>query len=202
MNKIVRSPAPDWLKSKYKQWGKEWKRKYQERGRSDDFRWRRNQRHGYDDLVTELAAMTQYHCSFCDAYPMQRRVECTVEHFRPKTRHPFLAYTWKNLFLCCSTCQKEKLERFDRKLMKPDEASYNFDRYFQINWVTGRLDPNEANKCQEDQERARITIDLYGLNNNGKPDDRLEELKKFCDARTPNIQEWSYRFFIERGIGT
>ncbi len=199
MNKLFRTPVPIWLKAKYKEWGKKWKQKYEETGDSKKFKWRRYQRHGYDDLVEELATMTKFHCSFCDAYPMGRRLKCTVEHFRPKTRHPLLAYTWENLFLCCHNCQ-EKEDDFDRKLLKPDQSDYDFDRYFQINWSTGELEANAA-AVKEDQERAKITIKLYRLNTNGKPEDRLEELNKFRNSQNPDIQKWSYRFFIERGIG-
>ncbi len=198
MRKIDRTPAPEWLKAKYKEWGKEWKRTYTETGQSREFRWHQHKNHGYADLVEQLSTMTQNHCSFCDAYPMGARLKYTIEHFRPKTKYPLLAYTWANLFLCCYNCQ-EKEEEFDRKLLKPDKDDYYFDDYFEIDWMTGELRPNRV-ASQEKQERAKITIQLYRLNANGKPEDRLEELEKFLDSHNPEIDQWAYRFFIERGI--
>jgi len=42
-------------------------------------------------------------------------------------------------------------------------------------------------------------IEYFHLNNNGKPDDRLAELDNFNDHKAPNIDKFSYRFFIKRG---
>ncbi len=197
MNKIDRTPAPEWLEEKYEEWGKQWQEKYAETRRSSDFRWRQYNKMGYDNLVEKLSAMTKEHCSFCDAYPMIRRMKRTVEHFRPKTKFPLIAYKWNNLFLCCGLCQ-EKGDEFDEKLLKPDDDAYSFDEFFVINWDTGELKPNKGQSI-DNQIRAEITIKLYRLNKNGKPEDRLEELGKFNDSNNPNIDEWAYRFFIERG---
>jgi hypothetical protein len=99
--------------------------------------------------------------------------------------------------LCCGLCQ-EKGDEFDKRLLKPDENSYSFDKYFDIDWVTGKLKPNR-DTSKKDQERTRITIELFRLNDNGKPNDRLRELKKFNKDQDADIDEWSYRFFIKRG---
>lgn len=84
--------------------GQAWQEKYQRTQQSSDFNWRKNQGKGYDDLLVKLSQMTQSHCSFCDAYPMGR-IPKTIEHFKPKTTFPLLAYQWENLFLCCGNCQ-------------------------------------------------------------------------------------------------
>ena len=198
MNRITRTPAPDWLEEKWEEWGRQWQNKYRKTKNPCKFRWRRNHKKGKDDLTRDLSKMTQLHCSFCDAYPMIKRLQPTIEHFRPKTKFPLLAYKWDNLFLCCGLCQ-EKGDRFDEKLLKPDANDYGFDTYFAIEWVTGELKPNPA-ASQTEQERAEITIKLYKLNEHGKPEDRLEELRKFEESNHPDINNWSYRFFIERAI--
>ncbi len=141
--------------------------------------------------------MTKAHCSFCDAYPMGCRIPPTIEHFRPKTGFPLLAYKWDNLFLCCGLCQ-EKGDKFHKNLLKPDDEDYSFDAYFEIRWDTGELTPNE-DAPRADQERAEYTIRLYRLNDHGKPDDRLEELRKFNDSDIAEIDRFSYRFFLTRG---
>ncbi len=200
MERIKRTIAPGWLKEKWKEWGEVWADKYERTKKSSSFRWRRNKKKGYDDLVQELSTMTQKHCSFCDAYPMGRRIPPTVEHFKPKTQFPLDAYKWENLFLCCGLCQ-EKGDEFDDGLLKPDEDYYSFDKYFDIDWVTGDLLPNKE-ALKEEQERAKITIELYRLNDNDKPKDRLEELKDFKNLKKwkdPDIDKFSYRFFIARG---
>ncbi len=198
MKKITRTPAPDWLTEKCDEWGRQWQINYHRTQDSGKFRWRRNRKKGKDDLLRDLSAMTQHHCSFCDAYPMGRRLQPTIEHFRPKTIFPLLAYKWDNLFLCCRRCQ-EKGDNFDEKLLKPDADDYDFDTYFAIEWATGELKPNPV-ASSENQKKAEITIKLYKLNQHGKPEDRVAELEKFEDSNNPDINEWSYRFFIERAI--
>jgi uncharacterized protein (TIGR02646 family) len=195
MEKIKRTNAPGWLNKKWKEWGEAWAVKCAKTKNSPSFTWRRYQNRGYDDLVKELSAMTRNHCSFCDAYPMGRRIPHTIEHFKPKSKFPREAYKWENLFLCCGLCQ-EKGDQFDKRLLKPDVKSYSFDKYFDINWTTGELLPNR-DASENDRKRAEITIKLYRLNDNGKPDDRLEELEKY--NKDTDIDEWPYRFFISRG---
>jgi len=198
MNKIERTPAPKWLEKKWEEWGRQWAQRYAATHRSSIFKWRQYQNKNDKELRELLALMTKNHCSFCDAYPMGRRIPYTIEHFRPKTRFPLLAYKWENLFLCCGICQ-QKGDAFDERLLKPDEDEYHFDHYFVINWESGELMPNEGQNVGN-QIRAKITIQLYRLNENGKPEDRLEELNKWPDSAKPNIDEWAYRFFIERGV--
>ncbi|MDM8542046.1 hypothetical protein QUF90_13245 [Desulfococcaceae bacterium HSG9] len=198
MNKIERTPAPQWLEKKWEEWGKRWAQRYAKTQLGSSFTWYTNQKKSRPELVEKLAAMTKNHCSFCDAFPMGRRIPYTIEHFRPKTKFPLLAYKWNNLFLCCGLCQ-QKGDAFDEQLLKPDEDEYHFDHYFVINWDSGELMPNEGQSA-DNQMRAQITIQLYRLNANGKPEDRLEELNRWLDSAKPNIDEWAYRFFIERGV--
>ena len=197
MEKIVRSDAPEWLEEKWEEWGREWAAKLEETRSSRVFSWRRNKKCGYEELIDELSEMTNDHCSFCDSYPMVRRIRHTIEHFKPKTKFPLLAYKWNNLFLCCDLCQ-QKGDEFDEKLLKPDDDDYCFDDFFDIKWDTGELIPN-VDASEKDRQRAETTIRLYGLNEHGKPEDRLEELYKFNDSNHPDIERFSYRFFLSRG---
>lgn len=199
MNKIIRPPAPTWLEEKYELWGKRWEKKYALNQNSAEFRWYQNKRQGYDDLLRDLSTMTQKHCAFCDAYPLGARLKSTVEHFKPKTQFPLLAYHWENLFLSCYHCQLAKGEKYDNLLLKPDALDYDFDEYFDINFETGELTPN-TQKSYHNQERAKITIQIYKLNSNGKPEDRLEELESYEKTNQPILDKFSYCFFIERAI--
>ncbi|MCP5103383.1 MAG: hypothetical protein GY950_08390 [bacterium] len=200
MEKIERTNAPGWLKQKWKEWGEAWAVKYAKTKKSSSFRWRQYKNKGRKDLVEALSTMTRHHCSFCDSYPMGMRMQPTIEHFKPKTQFPLEAYKWENLFLCCGLCQ-EKGDAFDDRLLKPDEDYYSFDKYFDIDWLTCELIPNRK-ASDEDRERAEITIKLFRLNDNGKPDDRRAELEKYEELEDWDLEEFSYRFFIERGCST
>lgn len=197
MERIERTDAPGWLVETWRDWGKEWAEKLNNNKKAS-FTWHRHNKKGRKELEKALCSMTDNHCSFCDSYPMGARLKPTIEHFRPKSKFPELAYQWENLFMACFLCQ-EKGDAFSEMLLKPDEESYSFDEFFDIDWATGELIPN-MNASKEDQERARITIELYRLNKNGKPEDRLEELEKYRELEAYDIERFSYRFFLKRGF--
>ena len=48
------------------------------------------------------------------------------------------------------------------------------------------------------QLRARYTRLILGINRDARPKTRLKELEMYNDSATPNIDDFSYRFFINR----
>jgi hypothetical protein len=82
-------------------------------------------------------------------------------------------------------------------LLKPDVEDYEFDRYFEINSFTGVILPNQLAPTH-DQQRAQCTIDLYGLNGFGRPEDRQRELACFAALPDPDINKRSFRFYLRR----
>ena len=139
--------------------------------------------------------MTQEHCAFCDGRIGTESRE-TVEHFRPKSEFPNLAYTWHNLFPCCDLCQSQKLEKFDEALLKPDAADYRFEEYFIANYKTGELEPL-PNAPTEIKRRAEVTIDLYGLKLPTRNKARLREWERFVRDPQACLDDYNYRFFLE-----
>ena len=157
------------------------------------FSWRSNV--CYEALRSVLSGLTKKHCSFCDGAIGSESRE-TIEHFRPKSLFPELAYTWDNLFICCDVCQC-KGDRFDELLLKPDESDYFFERYFIKNYKSGEIEPNPAAN-EHDQVRALITINLYQLNKDIRKILRLRELKRFTyKTEEESIDDFNYRFFLE-----
>lgn len=198
MMKIERPPAPDFLTQRYKKWG----RRYKERrdiNPDAEFYWTtyNNQRINHL-LLDDLMEMTQKHCSFCDGFPIETVSSNTIEHFRPKTQFPKLAYCWKNLFYCCSKCQESKSEDFDLKLLKPDVLDYAFEYYFQFDTKTGKIIPNPDRLENEfhDFQRAEKTIELYGFNEHGRPEARKRTIRQFVDSNNPILEDFPYRFIL------
>jgi uncharacterized protein (TIGR02646 family) len=184
MMKFTRSAAPKCLK-KYKQWGRGKsfcaqkllpRREYAAKP-PPKFDWHRHQKRSVHALLLEeLQKLTANHCSFCDGYPLGAQSRQTIEHFRPKSKYPKLAYVWHNLFLCCDVCQQAKGEKYDKKLLKPDAIGYEFNRYFKITAKTGEIVINPAASAY-DQERAKITIEMYDLNSEVRKSSRLKQLQ-------------------------
>jgi hypothetical protein len=100
--------------------------------------------------------------------------------------------------LCCTECQKPS-GGFTKFILKPDKPEYSFDDYFIIDFATGEIQINEA-KSVHNQARAEATRRAYHLNKGGRPAARLGELQKFTEAGDPDLEFYSYRFFIERSV--
>ena len=110
-----------------------------------------------------LEQMTQNHCSYCDGFPLGALSMKTIDHFRPRTRFPELAFAWANLFLACQRCQMLKSDQFKEILLKPDERGYRFRDYFVYYTLSGDLQPDYTRPA-EIQERAAETIRCFQLN--------------------------------------
>jgi uncharacterized protein (TIGR02646 family) len=194
MKETPRTEAPQNLKENYKKWGRQYKQFLKKDSKSLRFDWHSC----YKEIEDALFRMTNNHCSFCDIQPL-RASGPTVEHFRPKKEFPLLAYFWGNLFYACSNCQK-KGKRFNKKLLKPDRISYKFRYYFIYSYSTRIIKPNPA-RSVEDQERARITIEWYGLNKWGRPDERMKVLNEYREditlGKQKDIIDYSYRFILQ-----
>ncbi len=157
------------------------------------FRW--PQRDCYQAVRNQLLAMTQAHCAFCDGLLGTESCE-TVEHFRPKSRFTDLAYQWDNLFPCCNRCQSQKREQFEDGLLKLDEADYSFNSYFMVNYKTGEIEPS-PHATSPMQERAKVTLNIYGLNLSPRNSARKRELEHYHRDPAPILDDYNYRFFLE-----
>lgn len=120
-------------------------------------------------ILPLLLQMTKGHCAFCDYYPLSKELlnPIPIEHFYPKCKGKFpeKAYQWENLFPSCHGCTDKKKDRFDEKLLKPDDEEYSFDAFFKITG-DGKLEP--ADTCDPvSRERVKVTIDIYKLNERG-----------------------------------
>lgn len=198
MMKFERPPQPDFLRENYKQWGREHKARRMDNPTSS-FQWRTYAGQPVNQLVlAALEPVAKQHCAFCDGYPLGPFARQTLEHFRPISRYPQLCYAWPNLFICCDQCQAAKRDSFDKKLLKPDAADYSFQRYFVINYKTGEIEPNPGATAIE-QQRAQFTIALYGLNEHGRPQSRINESRKYQGLleKGYTLDDFSYRFFLE-----
>lgn len=131
-------------------------------------------------LVRDLLAATANHCAYCDGPELGVTSRETIDHFRPKGHERFLhlAFDWENLFPACDICQQEKRDDFDEKLLKPDEQAYDFEKYFDFNAKTGELEAN-SRASAEDQERARLTIETFGLNIAARCASRLRFFERY-----------------------
>ncbi|MES2467611.1 MAG: hypothetical protein V4675_09950 [Verrucomicrobiota bacterium] len=149
-------------------------------------------------LLIPLGQQTGDHCSFCDGFPLPGdQSPPTVEHWQPRNGphgKPDKRFEWANLFLCCTACQKAKGPKWDPLLLKPDSEDYSFEKYFECEFTTGKIIP-KSDASDHDKERARKTIEIYGLD--GRAGMRLQ-----LAGDWPNLKSWvdidmrSHRYWL------
>ena len=98
-------------------------------------------------------------CAYCETLINARRSQ-QVEHFKPKSLFPSLAYDWNNYFLACNGCNGAKLNKWPKSgsYVRPDqgkpEALFNFD-------ANGRMTARQADSD------AELTVTDFGLDRSG-----------------------------------
>lgn len=64
-----------------------------------------------DDIKKQLKQIHNGKCAYCE----QRIEQFNVEHYRPKTKYYWLAFSWDNLLLACPRCNQCKKDSFPLK---------------------------------------------------------------------------------------
>lgn len=202
MQKIVRTAAP--LSVNF---DKDWER------------WTQGERRL---VVDELMRMTKNHCSYTDVIMRGRLGAVSIDQFLPKNKGG--KNEWQNLFVVSDAANIIKYDNYDELLLRPDAPDYEFDKYFDLDFNEHLIIPS-SNASKEYQKRAKITIDIFGLNRSLLVRDRGFELQKFLNvvntllhkrdvitnsyssiekflANHPelDIDEYSYRFYLVRAL--
>jgi len=200
MRRQTRPPKPEILEQHGERWSRQWA---ELRAKNPNARFQWYQAEGQtarDWCLPALKEMTQGHCAFCDAFPLEDRSKEPIEHFKPKSEPRFYAdaFAWDNLYYCCERCQGSKGERWDDGLLRPDAADYSFERYFVFDYTTGEM---KANPCANpaDQARAKITIRIYGLDTPQRRRCRSLELRQWQRSDERVLDDWAYRDFLDAG---
>lgn len=200
MRRLHRIPAPSFLTNRWQDWGERYAQN-KTTNPSHVFQWATHQQQKVNQrLLPSLIAQTQNHCSYCD-YAPPRFGDDTIDHFRPKGNPRFyrLAYQWENLYFCCNHCQRVKMEQFDDRLLCPDEMQYRFERYFLLDTRTFEIQPNLA-ATPDEQQRAMITIEIFGFNHEGQKAHRKMTWKLYHDSKDLSPDErddLAFRFMFE-----
>ena len=81
-----------------------------------------NKRFKQEDTLNKLAEIYNSKCAYCEEkikrvnaknLNTEEEISHTIEHYRPKSEYPWLAYSWDNLLWCCVKCNKNKDNDFD-----------------------------------------------------------------------------------------
>lgn len=165
MRWIDRGPEPDGVAGYARQFAQGWVDYYrhQRGGRPTDSYWR--------EFRAALGLRSNGLCWYCErqcqaASGLGGR-SASVDHFRPLSQFPELAYEWTNWIFSCYRCNSEnKMDKWPALgYVDPgagDERERP-ERYFDYDAVTGEVVPKSGLPA-EARERAMQTIDDLGLN--------------------------------------
>ena len=173
----------------------------------------------WNDIQTKLSSIYHNKCVYCEEkitrvnainLSGKEEISHTVEHYRPKSKYGWLAFSWDNLLWCCKKCTDIKDDKFDIRNAKVN-YSPSFDSKMHCSTkLYNRLEqPKMVHPELEDiidklifdvkgnisstDDRVQYTIDCCGLDRDylnierKKLFDDLE--RKLEDAKAQNNQE-------------
>ncbi len=200
MRKFLRTEVPDFLESKWENWGTTYI-KNRERNSGFAFQWPTVDGQTINKIILPLLLeMTNGHCSFCDRYPIGSK-EISIDHFKPKSNPDFysLVCQWENLYHCCPNCQSFKKEQYNDNLLRPDGVDYSFEKYFIYSYNSHTIEPHPALE-ETEKLKASTTIAIFGLNDTGHTTARRHNLERYEGQKLLNeeivISDFPYRFIL------
>ena len=108
----------------------------------------------------------------------------TVDHFRPLSRFPELAYAWSNWIFSCYRCNSENKQDKWPALEYVDPSAADLqerpDQYFDYDVLTGEIVPRSILRG-DDKRKAEGTIADLGLNKVDLRFYRLDWMRRFLE---------------------
>lgn len=131
----------------------------------DDKLFKRCQKkYGHKQVKDTLVSMFSDKCAYCESI-ISGVTTGHIEHFRPKSRFPFLTFEWTNLLLSCPKCN-DKTHKGDKfpsvsaggRLLDPtiDNPTAHFDFLYDSTTQQALIIPKTI--------RGNTTVSLFGLN--------------------------------------
>ena len=158
----------------------------------------KKQRYASPSVKTTLKKMFGNKCCYCEAKVIVVSYQ-NVEHFRPQSIYPSLAYKWSNLLLACERCNSD--HKRDRFPIAPSENQVVFDAkspcLLNDSDDAVLIDPSTDNPADHFQydfyeeldndfidvvlvcstERGKVSRSIYGLDRPDLADDRRLHLR-------------------------
>ena len=202
MRWIDRGPEPASVAGYAQQFTQGWIDYFQHRvgPRPEDFHW--------VEFRPALGSRSSNICWYCErkCYVDSQAVDraATVDHFRPISRFPALAYAWDNWVYSCRRCNGEENKGNgwpETGYVDPCAAvaGERPDRYFDYDVDTGEIIPREG-LLGDDRLRAVHTIADLGLNKLDVRFYRFDHTKRFMEdlAALPISDRRQFVAFVHR----
>lgn len=142
-----------------------------------------------NDIKEKLNSLYHHKCAYCEDHAEQTH----VDHYRPKKKYYWLAYSWDNLICSCPTCNQYKTNDFAIKGKKVSPPRVT-DDLSDINiWSSQKYDRQEKPMLlnpERDNLNDVFLFDMEGhirSNNNSRADYTIEtchlDRKELVDER-------------------
>ena len=204
MRWIDRGPEPGGVQEYARQFTQGWVEYFQDRvgGRPNDSYWR-----NFRELLGSCSGGICWYCErLCLRDADYGGRSPTVDHFRPLSRYPELAYKWSNWIFSCRSCNGDNKRDNWPALGYVDPSAADErerpERYFDYDADTGEIIPKPG-LPSEAHERALRTIDDLGLNRLDVRFYRLDWIRRFIDdwQNLPIIDRMAFaEFSSQTGI--
>lgn len=126
----------------------------------------------HPDIKEKLFASSHQKCAFCEAKPAESG-NIEVEHFKPKSLYPELAFEWDNFLPVCRKCNVSKSNHDTGKEPIVNPCSDDPETIFTYNFIN--IIPTDKRN-----EIADRTIEICDLNSERLYDVRSKLLKALC----------------------
>ncbi len=141
-------------------------------------------------VQNELAKIYHFKCGYCEKDIKDEDIH--IEHYRPKSRYYWLAYSWDNLLFSCGQCNRPKGKKFLTKKCSNLYAKEPFDDIHTLGFKYDKeespmiINPEKDDvlddivfdknaKISSHNERVQYTIDkACNLNRNGLVENRIK----------------------------
>ena len=192
MRWIDRGPEPGGVQGYARQFTQRWVEYFRDRvgERPNDSYWR--------EFRELLGCCSGNICWYCERLCLRDANEAgrapTVDHFRPLSRYPELAYQWSNWIFSCRRCNGEnKQDKWPASGyvdLSAADVQERPERHFDYDAETGEIIPM-VGLSSEARERTLRTIDDLGLNKLDVRFYRLDWTRRF-------IADWQALSNIDR----
>jgi len=181
----------------------------------------------WNDIQNELSRIYHNKCVYCEEkitrvnainLSGKEEISHTVEHYRPKSKYGWLAFSWDNLLWCCKRCTDIKSDKFEIKNQKVNYSkSFDSKIHNSTKEYNSLEEPKMVHPELEDvmdklifdikgnifslDDRVQYTIDCCGLNRDYLKIKRKniydEFLNKIKDALAQKNQELFYSIVLK-----
>ena len=139
-----------------------------------------------DDGVKEALFQAQHRkCAYCEKPEEQSRYR-EAEHYRPKSRYWWLAWTWENLLFACIDCNRDhKKDQFplvdEARRLVAEHAAPGDEQPLLLDPYEARIEPANEIEFRRENVQGRERWKPYGITERGR------ETVRICGLDRPSL---------------